>query len=163
VSLVLAFAPAIAAKVKSISAPAETVEKIDMVERRLFDKAMRTCAKLLDQRRKLEAELAIANERNATLQRNLELERLMADQARREAHYQMHAAAEYAMRHAQQNQLAQYQQGLAGQQSNLALQAQAMQMQNAQNVFAFGDFCNCVPARHDMLLTPALADPRRCK
>lgn len=55
-----------------------------------------------------------------------------------------------------QQQLAQYQQGLANAQANAQYQAQqAMNAQNygllgAQNL-AFHD-CNCVPARHDMLL-----------
>ena len=66
---------------------------------------------------------------------------------------------------AQQMAQAQYQQGLADFNAQMAMRQQlaAQQaMQNAQNFQALGaqmlDFCNCVPARHDMFLRSGLGD-----
>jgi hypothetical protein len=133
---ILAFAPAIAAKVKrNAIIPAPSNEGANLIDRALFDKALRTCAKLLDQRQELEREVE-------ALRAALDLERRMHDETRRGVQHNNLLAA--------QAQLAQYQ---AAQQHD-PYQHQAVNMQQAQNAFrpSFGDFCNCVPARHDLLL-----------
>jgi hypothetical protein len=141
VTALLAFAPAIAARFKPPAIiPAASNEGENLIDRALFDKALRTCAKLLAQRRRLEGEVT-------ALRAELASARLDRDAARAELQSQAWYRQQQALAQAQMAQLAQYQ------------AAQQGPYQQAQNLFdprhshhAFGDFCNCVPARHDMLL-----------
>jgi hypothetical protein len=146
-SVILAFAPAIAAKVKSIFPPAEEAIDLELFEAR--------------------ARIAELEGQVAELRLALERERHVSHHMRREAHYQMLAAHEHVARH----QAQQYNAGLAQmhqaqamespyQQSALGLaQMNAQHWPNgalgAQNLLgAWEDVCNCVPARHDLLLPP---------
>jgi hypothetical protein len=143
---ILAFAPALAAKVK---------RKAEPVDLELFETRARNA--------QLIADLVMVEKRNAELMAELDqvrqtlaLERRMADQAR-QAHGLAYQQAQMAQ-HQGLAQMAQHQ-GLAQmamQAQNFAAGAQLGQLgaQNAQNAAgamrSFEELCNCVPARHDM-------------
>jgi hypothetical protein len=144
VTILLALAPgAIAARLK----PAKTLNEL-VLERRIADLEARNSS--------LEAELTAVRrvaedwrdrfmnggQQHAAAQLNQAAAQLAQYQAQAQAAQLNQAAAQHAAYQAQA-QASPYQQGLG---NLLGMQ----QMQNA--VGAFEGFCNCVPARHDLLL-----------
>jgi hypothetical protein len=135
-SVILAFAPALAAKLKREPVDLELFEAREEAEHLRLELAEARAACI-----------GAMEERNA-LREALALERRVAMDWRDRALGPDRQAqmAQLAQMHQAQQNISPYQQ------ASLGMQAQAML--NAQNAFAFGDFCNCVPARHDMLLPP---------